>query len=540
MDDDLPMEVDLPAISSVTKRKTVNPSPAGKPVHSFFSRPKALLQVPDTTPLASNLVLQSTSGSAETTKDTENEPTNPWSETTMQPVLAVDFQNTQPASAPTSVKPVHELFSMKPKKSQVSTNPASPLETVNPFVTPPSRLTVGKPGWSTHVTTVKEALWPGAEETCRRENIQMPRLDLPKRSRQRMVVDTDEHSFWKRMLPRSTVDLTADELIEPATFASSSVPEEYAQHPAISSVPSKAANGTQTQLWNDKYRPLNHTEVLGNEIPAKYLVDWLNELAIGIHGEQSDDRRKVQRKVVKTRTKQQREDDWIVEDDEPIRDDGLDGTSNIDDAQSAQQEVQQKGYPDLRNRLTNSILLQGPYGSGKTASIYAAAAELGWEVFEVYPGIGKRSGAHLLQLVGDVGKNHMVGKGKQTVPASPAPEKPKLNPLFQAFAKAAGKGKALPTVDLPSQYMDLTASPVRKPQMDADFGFVAQPCETSDPKAGGPDVRQSLILLEEVDILYEEDKGFWPAVISLIEDSKRPVIMTCNGKSVFLRRLEPC
>lgn len=505
---------ELPAVTSITtiKRKP-NLATAGKPVHSFFSKPKPAAMDIDQLPETSN---------------TSSMP-NPFLNSGVQGVS--DVRDAQPQNTSATAKPTHNFFSAKSKRAPAqAATPSTPIETVNSFFTPAPKATVGRPGWAQTATTVKEARWPCAEEIEEPSEYvnERPRLTLPKRARQRVGVVPDDEGFWARLLPKSAVDLDAEESVEVAETEMAVIPDEYKGHPAITSLPAKAANGTTTQLWIDKYRPSNHAEVLGNEVPAKYLAEWLAELAIGIHGQVSEEKRHVQRKVIKTRRKQVREDDWIVEDDEPIRDDGEEDDAPVDDAQTAQQT----GYPDLSKRLTNSVLLQGPYGSGKTASVYAAAAELGWEVFEVYPGIGKRSGAHLSQLVGDVGKNHMVAKGRPTVPPSPAPEL-KQNPLLQAFGKSIGTRKPAQSTD---HAVDLTDSPGRKAQVEMDFGSVAQPADVRETKPGGPDVRQSLILLEEVDILYEEDKGFWPALVSLIEESKRPVIMTCNGKQNLVHR----
>ncbi|KAH7879829.1 P-loop containing nucleoside triphosphate hydrolase protein, partial [Lentinula edodes] len=131
-------------------------------------------------------------------------------------------------------------------------------------------------------------------------------------------------------------------------------------------------------------------------------------------------------------------------------------------------------------RLTNTILLSGPNSTGKTAAVYACAAELGWEIFEVYPGVGKRSGANLDNLVGEVGKNHLVRKTQLQNENSGT--NPKLNGTQHEEHEAAA--------------------------------------------------RQSLILLEEVDVLFKEDVNFWGSIISLIKDCKRPVILTCNDASL--------
>ncbi|GAC77084.1 replication factor C, subunit RFC1 [Moesziomyces antarcticus T-34] len=124
------------------------------------------------------------------------------------------------------------------------------------------------------------------------------------------------------------------------------------------------------------------------------------------------------------------------------------------------------GWESLE-QLTNCMVLAGPSGSGKTACVYACAAQLGYEVFELYPGMGKRSGREMLACVGDLARNHMVSSG------------------------GIGGGASL------------------KP-------------------TAATSVRQSLILIEEADVLFDEDKGFWSAVVELVGQSKRPVVVVCN------------
>lgn len=165
--------------------------------------------------------------------------------------------------------------------------------------------------------------------------------------------------------------------------------------------------------------------------------------------------------------------------------------------------------------LTNTLLLQGPSGSGKTASIYACAQELGWDVFEVYPGIGKRSGSAVSSLVGDVGRNHIVGghgfsSGSANASAAGA--------FSKLFGGQMSTGSSIGFMTSPSKKKKSATSP----ETTDVSGSTSTPENT---------VRQSLILLEEVDILYQTDTNFWPSVINLIKNSRRPVIMTCNGTS---------
>lgn len=46
--------------------------------------------------------------------------------------------------------------------------------------------------------------------------------------------------------------------------------------------------------------------------------------------------------------------------------------------------------------------------------------------------------------------------------------------------------------------------------------------------------KESLLLIDEADILFEEEGSFWPAVIALASESRRPIILTCNGAYFIL------
>jgi len=236
---------------------------------------------------------------------------------------------------------------------------------------------------------------------------------------------------------------------------------------------------------------------------------------------------------------------------------------------------------------SNTILLSGPTGSCKTAAVYACAEECGYEVFEVSPGM-RRTGKEVLGLVGEMAENHHVhvvsGKveSKDDIsnimgekrPDSPAPAPGSapttapastLHSFFQKRQQAPMKEAPKPSIgqdedesmdevsDIDVEGSDDHGSPAPHRYNTRRLRSTSRPGSASvkgdeDEESldkhedtlsnlctllASANPRQSLILLEEVDILFEDDKGFWASIVTLLSKSKRPVVMTCNGKSSF-------
>lgn len=281
----------------------------------------------------------------------------------------------------------------------------------------------------------------------------------------------------------------------------------------------------EAQLWAHKYAPKAAADVLQVGREAHVLRDWLRHLKITAVDTGKPSKESAKSNAEKKRKKRKKQadklDGFIISSEEEESE--MDNLSGSDDelagpvTMSAQKTVIRSG--DLartaeKSRLTNAILLSGPPGSGKTASVYAVAKELDFEIFEINAG-SRRSARDMLEKVGDMTQNHLVHLLNESddTPAKPRPSDPadeaKQNKLMSFF-----KGK--PSKNTGSDTTSAKTSP--RPQTDEK--------PTREQK-------QSLILLEEVDVLFEEDKQFWTGVLTLISQSRRPIVITCNDESLL-------
>ncbi|KAK5044611.1 hypothetical protein LTR84_010625 [Exophiala bonariae] len=237
-------------------------------------------------------------------------------------------------------------------------------------------------------------------------------------------------------------------------------------------------------LWPQAYAPERWEEVLQPQ--AYVLHDWLRTLEVhNVQSGNTQSKPKIAMQKKRRKRKTDELDDFIAHSDDDADNDSL--------------------------SPKNAILLTGPSGCGKTASVYAVAQQLGFEIFEIYPGM-RRNARDIMDQVGDMTKNHLV---QRTTGIS-----------SRRSSVSASDNESCPAlpVNLPPNQQTMAA-------------FMGNGTKNKKPGLAGVEAnkggkaksqKQSLILFEEVDILFEEDKGFWSAVQTLIQASKRPVILTCN------------
>ncbi|KAM9118988.1 ATPase family AAA domain-containing protein 5 [Pangshura tecta] len=287
-------------------------------------------------------------------------------------------------------------------------------------------------------------------------------------------------------------------------------------------------------LWTEKYQPQDSSELIGNSTGIKKLHSWLKEWK-----KRADWEEKRNQKSEK--------------DERESQQDSMDSMDFKDDKSESEEE----------NTLCNTVLITGPSGVGKTAAVYACAQELGFKIFEVNASC-QRSGRQILSQLKEATQSHQVDK--QGVNAhkpcffnscsstkspkkinSPrkaiSPRKPPLSP------KGTGLKQSLPPKTL-ANYFRISSKPESNEEIiksqtknkantqNSSKEKVDIQTKSTNKEEGGEEANKknatSLILFEEVDIIFDEDAGFLSAIKTFMATAKRPVILTTNDPTFSL------
>lgn len=301
-------------------------------------------------------------------------------------------------------------------------------------------------------------------------------------------------------------------------------------HPAIlkgfdsltKSLPAFDRSTCETIAWTQKYSPTSASEILQGGTEAEFLRDWLQTLKVQTVDTGSSDNLTNPKSGPSRKKKRKKLDNFIVSSDEESSfiDEGSDDESAWmpQSSQASSRKTVVRAGSSKGAKFMNAVLLSGPQGSGKSATVYAIAKELDFEVFEISPG-SRRNGKDIIEKIGDMTRNHQVSHKQEASKLDGAIDEADVaheissgkQGMMTSFFKP--KADAKPKVSTKSSAKEPTQTNAENPQ-----------------KKPNKAQKQSLILLEEVDILYEEDKQFWATVIGLMAQSKRPFIMTCNNE----------
>lgn len=285
-------------------------------------------------------------------------------------------------------------------------------------------------------------------------------------------------------------------------------------------------------LWTDKYRPVQSSEVIGNRAAIGQLHSWLKKWKLRTNIEE-------RATLKETVNEEQSNDCWDCGDfeDEVGAEDGIE------------------------EQLHNTVLITGPPGVGKTASVYACAAELGYKVFEVNCS-SQRSGLEVLTQLKEATQSHLVETSGRdaltpaffnscnTVCRSAKSDTLhgrkrhkhagyKLKDLKKATCSISKIKPVQKRSNCKKKTNPITLTSYFKTKAKADYFYHNGMSTEKSIKAStdpAPDMDQThsllkkkatcLILFEEVDVVFEDDVGFHAAIKTLMATTKRPVILT--------------
>uniref|UniRef100_A0ACD5WZQ6 Uncharacterized protein n=1 Tax=Avena sativa TaxID=4498 RepID=A0ACD5WZQ6_AVESA len=258
----------------------------------------------------------------------------------------------------------------------------------------------------------------------------------------------------------------------------------YTKHPEriLQGCPEVSQKGCQPSyyLWTDKYRPETAAQVCGNVEHVKFLSEWLKG--------------------------------W----DERGHKKKQNGAANESFNVSSCQDESDTDCSEDASDYENVLLITGPVGCGKSAAVFACAKEQGFNVIEVNTS-DMRNGAHVKQKFEEATKSHGLGKWSQEEDTT-SPRNDSLDPDDRAEYRqsvSCSTGKA--------SNSDGHKSPAKC--------YLTSKLSDEAPKQV---VNKTLILFEDVDTVFDEDRGFISTILKIAETTKWPIILTSNKRDPSL------
>ncbi|XP_039786823.1 uncharacterized protein LOC120652936 isoform X3 [Panicum virgatum] len=238
-------------------------------------------------------------------------------------------------------------------------------------------------------------------------------------------------------------------------------------------------------LWTDKYRPETAAQVCGNSEHVKFLAEWLKGWDERGH------------KI---------------------------GAANGDTNDSSYQDESDVDSSDNASDCENVLLITGPVGCGKSAAVFACAREQGFNIIEVNTS-DMRNGAYVRQKFEEATKSHGLEKWSQEEVIVPLRDDDSLNP-------ASGTPD---TTEYQNSVSRATRVVIDCDQQKSPAGYYSG--SKVNDEAPKQVVNKTLILFEDVDTVFDDDRGFISTILKMAETTKWPIILTSNRKDPSLPNL---
>ena len=330
-----------------------------------------------------------------------------------------------------------------------------------------------------------------------------------------------------------------------------------------------ASKGTP---WVEICKPTRASETLGsqNSQPADLCRNWLTNWKARIESNKNASKhtfRNARRQHTNNNHSDSEDSDAKWE-----REMGMELSDEEDDEEGEKND----GFGDGSGaNIANGLIVFGDSGSGKTATIRAVASELGFSILEVNAG-QNRSGRDILERFGEsLQSKNLLNKRKKpssdaaktitekkkmeeteeaTIPTdinddekmttmtSEEPKKKKKTANGKKAQKAVGNKTLFGFVKMKEATnggVDDSSEKKKKKKKEAAEQEKQQ--EQQQQQKGAISANNTVVVFEDIDCLFgnedeeakDVDRGLIPAIATLLEAAKRPIVVVCKSEEML-------